>query len=152
MAYEMTNVNTNQIIKTSSPPLSSSSSPPSFFTITFEDGFIGMEIRNRRAVKNGAMVRKFHLNKDGRIGQAQATGKIKRYMQLLSVNDVDLTLKPFQECLETYSTFCKNAKEHRTDDLETYYLCNTRRFKKIIFLLNVKQLQQYLLFPPNLSF
>ena len=101
MAYEMTNVNTNQSIKTSSPPPPSSSSPPSFFTIIFEDGFIGMEIRNRRAVKNGAMVRKFHLNKDGRIGQAQATGKIKRYMQLLSVNDVDLTLKPFQECLET---------------------------------------------------
>ena len=84
----MPNVNTNKIIKTSSPPLSSTSSPPSFFTITFEDGFIGMEIRNRRAVKNGAMVRKFHLNKDGRIGQAQATGKIKRYMQLLSVNRI----------------------------------------------------------------
>ena len=95
MAYEMTNVNKNQSIKTSPAPPPSSSSPPSFFTITFEDGFIGMEIRNRRAVKNGAMVRKFHLNKDGRIGQAQATGKIKRYMQLLSVNDVDLTLKPF---------------------------------------------------------
>ena len=70
MAYEMTNVNKNQSIKTSPAPPPSSSSPPSFFTIIFEDGFIGMEIRNRRAVKNGAMVRKFHLNKDGRIGQS----------------------------------------------------------------------------------
>ena len=66
----------------------------------FQDGFVGMEIRNRRATKHGCMVRKFHLNKDGNVGQAQATNIIKRYMPLLSVNGIDLTCKPFQECLE----------------------------------------------------
>ena len=36
-----------------------------------QDGFVGMEIRNRRATKHGCMVRKFHLNKDGNVGQAR---------------------------------------------------------------------------------
>ena len=70
------------------------------FNVEFQDGFVGMEIRNRRATKHGCMVRKFHLNKDGNVGQAQATNIIKRYMPLLSVNGIDLTCKPFQECLE----------------------------------------------------
>ena len=70
------------------------------FSVEFQDGFVGMEIRNRRATKHGCMVRKFHLSKDGNVGQAQATNMIKRYMPLLSVNGIDLTCKPFRECLE----------------------------------------------------
>jgi hypothetical protein len=97
------------------------------FSIEFEEGFIGMEIRNRRACKTGCMVvssfyfpltlfghfsntflvvrytpqRKFHVDKDGKIGAAEASGKIKRYMQLLCVNDIDLTSKSFQDCLQS---------------------------------------------------
>ena len=45
--------------------------------------------------------RKFHVDKAGKIGAAEATGKIKRYMQLLCVNDIDLTSKSFQDCLQS---------------------------------------------------
>ena len=65
----------------------------------FENGFIGLEIRNRRFGRRGSVVKAFKRDESGRKGQAEKLGTIKPFMPILSVNDKDLRDVSYEKCL-----------------------------------------------------